>query len=302
MKPKFKILFLGYDYPGGYFLQTILENHSDKFEVVGISTKLHVQKNDLRKKIKKTIILLKKNLFFAEFREKVFMENIVNRKILKNAPPVYNDIKVKALAELYKIPVFDTSEVYAGNVTKINDFNADFIIVASFGRIPEEIYINNSTNVINFHPSFLPELRGGSPVYSALIKQMKENGYSFHHLTQKFDVGPLLFQEKISITEGITCRQLQIDIARAGANKLHHVLTMIKETTAVPIDISNRKISHCLRSYEISLKLNPLTSTTSKIMSRLRLPFLGQQVGIFMLLMQSQLLIKICFLKKILCI
>ncbi len=270
MENRIKILFFGNDYFGGQFLQTIIENHYEKFEVVGISTILHVEKNDLLKKIKKIKILFKKNLFFTEFSEKIFMENLVNRKVLKNTPPVYPDIKAKALAELYRIPVFDASEVYAGNVTKINDFNADYIIVASFGRIPEEIYINNPTTVINFHPSFLPELRGGNPVYSALVKQMKQTGYSFHHLTQKFDAGPLLFQEKISITEGITCRQLQIEIARAGANKLYHVLSMIKETTTVPIDISNRKITHCVRSYEVNSKLNPLTSTTNSIMQQIK--------------------------------
>ena len=99
---------------------------------------------------------------------------------------------------------------------------------------------------------------------------MKETGYSFHYLTQKFDAGSLFFQEKISIIEGITCRQLQIEIARAGANKLHHVLSMKKDTTAVPMDISNRKIKHCLRSYEISSKLNPLTSTTDSIMQQIK--------------------------------
>ena len=50
-------------------------------------------------------MLLKKNLFFAELREKVFMQNIVNIKVLKNAAPVYPDIKANALAELYRIPV-----------------------------------------------------------------------------------------------------------------------------------------------------------------------------------------------------
>ena len=69
--------------------------------------------------------------------------------MLKNAAPVYPDIKVKALAELYRIPVFDASEVYIGSITKISDFKANFIVAASFGRIPKEIYIDNSTTVIN---------------------------------------------------------------------------------------------------------------------------------------------------------
>ena len=88
--------------------------------------------------------------------------------MLKNAAPVYPDIKVKALAELYRIPVFDASEVYIGSITKISDFKANFIVAASFGRIPKEIYMDNSTTVINFHPSNLPEL-GVEVLFTVLL-------------------------------------------------------------------------------------------------------------------------------------
>ena len=55
MQTKIKILLFGNDYLGGQFLQEIMENHYDKFEVVGLSTNLNNPKISFTKKIKKVI-------------------------------------------------------------------------------------------------------------------------------------------------------------------------------------------------------------------------------------------------------
>ncbi len=270
MQQKIKILFFGHDYIGGQFLREIMEKHSDKFEVVGVATNLKAPKLSFKKKIKKAKILLRKKLFFSELKEKVLIGGIINRKVLKNPPPVYDDIKVKDIARQYQIPVFDSSVVYAGDIEKINSFRVDYIIVASFGRIPACVYNDKHSSVINFHPSFLPQFRGAYPVYSAIIKKVPQTGFSFHLLSQKFDAGTLLCQEQIPIKENITCRELDIEIAKAGAKKLYDLLKQMKYGIVSPIDITNRKVTHCFRSYEISAKLNPLTSTTSEIQQQIK--------------------------------
>ena len=116
MKSRIKILFFGYDYFGGQFLQTILEDHSDKFEVVGISTNVNVQALNFNKKIRKLKVLFKKRLVISEYKEKVFFDKMINRDRLKNNPPVYPDIKVKILAERHNIAFIDSFVVYAGVV------------------------------------------------------------------------------------------------------------------------------------------------------------------------------------------
>ncbi len=270
MKNKIKILFFGYDYFGGQFLQTIIEDHSDKFEVVGISTNVNAHPISFRKKIKKLKILNKKKILFKESKEKIFFDKIINRRGLKNTPPVYPDIKVKELADQYNIPVIDSSVVYTGDVKKIDLFGADYIIIASFGKIPLKIYSNKPSSVINFHPSFLPDLRGGSPVYSAIVRQQKVTGFSFHYLSEKFDAGPLLYQERIPIKENQNCRELEIEIAKTGANKLHYLLEGIESHSITPIEITNRPVSRCFRSYEICALLKPSTTSTVDLMHQIR--------------------------------
>ena len=270
MQNKIKILFLGYDYFGGQFLKALIEDHSDKFEVVGVSTNITDLNFSFLKKLKKLKILFKKKMVFREFKEKVFFQKLINWKILKNTSPVYPDIKVKALAERYNIPVIDCSVVYAGEVEKINAFGADYIIIASFGKIPAAVYTAKPSSVINFHPSLLPQLRGGSPVYTAIIRQQKITGFSFHHLSGKFDAGPLLYQETIPIRNNQNCRDLEIEIAKTGANKLHHLLTGMQDNTITSIDITGQPLSRCFRCHEISALLQPSTTVTVQLLDQVR--------------------------------
>ncbi len=54
---------------------------------------------------------------------------------------------------------------------------------------------------INIHPSVLPEARGIMPVPFIIIEQLKSAaGYSIHKLSEKFDRGDVLFQQKIHLT------------------------------------------------------------------------------------------------------
>lgn len=270
MEKKLKILFFGHDYFGGQFLKVIVENYSDKIKVAGVSTNLQPQKVSPGKKLKKARILLKKKLFFKELKEKVLFENLINRKVLQNSPPVHYDVKVKAIAQQYNIPMFDSSVVYSGDVREISAFGADYIIIASFGKVPLEVYEANPLSVINFHPSLLPQLRGGCPVYTAIIRGLKETGFSFHLLSQKFDAGPLLYQEKIIIPENQNCRDLEIEISKAGANKLYYLLTCMKNGTILPSATSAQKPSYCFKSYEIRAIIKPLTSNTEQILKQIK--------------------------------
>ena len=55
---------------------------------------------------------------------------------------------------------------------------------------------------LNIHPSYLPYGRGIMPVPHILLGRVQEAaGYSIHKLTQDFDAGDIVFQERIDIDE-----------------------------------------------------------------------------------------------------
>lgn len=266
MQRKIKIFFLGYDYFGGQFLQQVLNNHSDKVEIVGIATNINPSPLKLKKSIKKIQVLHGKNKLLSELKEKKIFNTLINKKVLDNSPPVYNDVKVADLAKEYDIPVMDASVVYSGDVDTINSFGAQFIVVASFGKIPKEIYNSRPQSVISFHPSMLPQLKGGSSVYSALMKGFECTGFTYHLLAQKINSGPILYQEAIPISPYHTCRQLEKEIIRKGVASLPFVLTGLKKRFIVPIPTKDFTSSYCLRTYESSALLKPLQSTTEQFL------------------------------------
>ncbi len=268
---KIKIFFWGHDYFGGQFLERLINDHSHHFEIAAVATNLHPSKEAFQKKIKKSKILIKKKLLLSEFLEKVFFSSIVNKKFLKNPPPVYQDITVRELAFRYNIPAVDASIIYSGDLDIINSFDYDFIIIASFGKIPEDVYTKTKSTVINFHPSMLPQLKGGSPVYSAIMKQFECTGFTYHLLSQKFDSGPILYQEAVTISQQHTCILLEKEIIRKGANSLHFLLTGIKKGFIVPISTDKFSVaSYCFRTYECSAFLQPKHSTSDQLLRQIK--------------------------------
>lgn len=267
---KIKILFLGHDYFGGQFLKTILENHSDRIEVVGISTNLIKRRAGLKKNIKKVRGLIKKRKLLSEFKDKILLGTIINKKLLQNPPPVYHDITVAALAQQYSIPVFDASEIYNSNVDLVSKFKVNYTIIASFGKIPETIYKNAPTQFINFHPSLLPKLRGGCPVFTAIVRKIPVTGFSFHLLSEKYDAGPLLYQQEFKIHETDTCREVETAIAQAGANKLHELMMGMEKQNISTLDVSNEKVTYCMKSHEINARLIPHLNSSDEFVQKIK--------------------------------
>lgn len=84
---------------------------------------------------------------------------------------------------------------------QINSFGADIYIVIAYGKIiPESIFASPPHGTVNVHYSLLPELRGPSPVQWALLEGKKETGITLMKIDADMDHGPIISQEKISIT------------------------------------------------------------------------------------------------------
>lgn len=75
----------------------------------------------------------------------------------------------------------------------------DLFIVASYGKIiPEEILHIPKHNTINIHPSLLPELRGPSPVRTAILEKAN-TGVSIMEMNAEMDAGPIIAQCEVPV-------------------------------------------------------------------------------------------------------
>lgn len=111
------------------------------------------------------------------------------------------------------------------SIEKLESLDADVFIVASFGKIlPKEIIDLPKHGSLNVHPSLLPELRGPSPIQNTILGK-GEPGVSIMKMDEKMDNGPILAQEKVSITPWPDHYAIAEEkLGRAGGKLLANIL------------------------------------------------------------------------------
>lgn len=79
---------------------------------------------------------------------------------------------------------------------QLNDFKADYVIIAGAGLLPDELVENHK--IINTHPGFLPLTRGLDSLKWAITKGV-EIGVTTHFVDTEADAGFLIEQQYIPI-------------------------------------------------------------------------------------------------------
>ena len=77
----------------------------------------------------------------------------------------------------------------------------EYGIVASFAKIFTNNFITNNKPLFNIHLSLLPELRGPSPVETAILNNYTTTGFTVFHIDEKIDTGRIVFQKSVSISD-----------------------------------------------------------------------------------------------------
>lgn len=106
-------------------------------------------------------------------------------------------------------------------IDALQPVGADLIISASYGiKIPTATISAAKFGGINIHPSILPHWRGADPVPWAILSGDHQTGVSIVTLTESFDEGKILAQEKIPITPSDTSDPLRTNLFTMGADLL----------------------------------------------------------------------------------
>ena len=75
-------------------------------------------------------------------------------------------------------------------------------IIASIhyrSRIPRSILSEARLGTINLHPSLLPRYRGTNSVPWVIVNGETETGFTYHSMTEEFDTGRILLQQRVTI-------------------------------------------------------------------------------------------------------
>jgi phosphoribosylglycinamide formyltransferase-1 len=116
-------------------------------------------------------------------------------------------------AELHGVPTFvvepgrfATREAWADALlANIKHFDPDLVVLAGFMKIlPPSFVAALSPNLINTHPSLLPDFKGAHAVRDALAAGATRTGVTIHVVDEGVDTGPHLAQAEVQILPGET--------------------------------------------------------------------------------------------------
>lgn len=99
--------------------------------------------------------------------------------------------------------VFPIRDTLAKNFTLVGSLNqADLAVIAAYGKILTEKELNSPKyGSINVHPSLLPKYRGPSPIQAAILNGDKVSGITIIKMDQAVDHGPIIYQERIELSD-----------------------------------------------------------------------------------------------------
>jgi phosphoribosylglycinamide formyltransferase-1 len=140
-------------------------------------------------------------------------------------------------AELHGVPTFvvepgrfATREAWADALlANIKHFEPDLVVLAGFMKIlPPNFVQALSPNLINTHPSLLPEFKGAHAVRDALAAGATRTGVTIHVVDEGVDTGPHLAQAEVQIHPGeneaalherikVVERELLVDVVKQFA-------------------------------------------------------------------------------------
>lgn len=106
-------------------------------------------------------------------------------------------------------------------IDTLQPIKPNILISASYGqKIPWETIKKTPHGGINVHPSLLPRWRGADPVPWAILSGDHQTGVSLVSLSEKFDEGKILAQQKIPITPHDMSDPLRKKLFSLGATLL----------------------------------------------------------------------------------
>ncbi|WCL47917.1 methionyl-tRNA formyltransferase [Leptospira sp. GIMC2001] len=189
-------------------------------------------------------------------RKKELVPSPVKKYALENGIPVFQPIKIKqepAIQEILSIAV-------------------DIHIVYAYGSIiPEIIFTSPKFGSMNLHGSLLPELRGASPVQSAILLGYKKTGFTIQYLANEVDSGDIIAQEEFEISDSDTTDILLNRITDLGGKAILRILEEINQTqkpsSSIPQD--NSKATFCGK-FKSEDRLLDFTQSAESIHNRIR--------------------------------
>ncbi len=121
--------------------------------------------------------------------------------------------------------------------------NVDLIIIGTWReRLEKETFNLPTIASVNVHPSLLPKYRGPNPYLQSILHGEKYSGVTLHLVTEKFDNGPILKQEKVEILDSDTSQELRDRSVRTARKLVTELISDLDNKVLTPV-AQNEKLA-----------------------------------------------------------
>lgn len=122
----------------------------------------------------------------------------------------------------------------------------DAVVVFAYGSIlPEGFLKLGRVGIFNLHGSLLPQLRGASPIQSALLQGLKTTGWSFQFVSQKMDCGDVVSEQSLEIQPDETAGELAERMVPAGIQLVLRTLPELESLAKNARKQDESKATYC---------------------------------------------------------
>jgi len=153
---------------------------------------------------------------------------------------------VKELAISRGIPVYTPEKILPQFGKTIEEYGVDCNVVVAYGQIlPREVIYCPGWNSVNLHASLLPELRGPSPIQTAILSGLRKTGITLQLIKEELDAGDIIAQQVIEIEPHWTAEDLLNEIMMTAPDFLVESLRDYIDGRATPVPQAEEKATYC---------------------------------------------------------
>ena len=129
----------------------------------------------------------------------------------------------------------------------VRAMSPELILVCAYGQILTQQFLDiPDIGCFNLHLSFLPSLRGASPVQTAIASGLKTTGVSLQKIVLRLDSGPLaVCSEEIEILQDDTTPTLGSRLSEVGGDLIRQNMQNILEGNFNLTEQNESKATYC---------------------------------------------------------
>jgi methionyl-tRNA formyltransferase len=122
---------------------------------------------------------------------------------------------------------------------------------------------------LNVHPSYLPSLKGKSPLNGTFLKKMNFYGVTLHKMDDGIDTGEIIYQEKIEVTSDLDLGLLYFCMLKLEESVLKKGLEILLNKK--PFSIIDNKVQDSYYSKnEVDYTINFEKDSTNVILNKIK--------------------------------